>query len=176
MRQSPGQLGAELYPVTPIVRWAGSKRKLLEVLAACVPQTFQTYVEPFAGSACLFFRLCPERALLGDINEELVEFYGALKDQPTELAERVQSMPASSEFYYRLRESKKRSPLTRAARFCYLNRYCYNGVFRTNKAGQFNVPRGVKVGRIPSAEAFYQDAEKGLSAGIRKSGHSTRLS
>ena len=138
--------------IAPLLRWAGSKRKLLPELLACAPQRFRRYVEPFAGSACLFFSLAPERAILGDFNEELIDFYGVVSERPTALFRAVSTFPVSETFYYELREWRP-SQLSRtqaAARFLYLNRFCFNGVYRTNKAGQFNVPFGRKTGTLPT--------------------------
>lgn len=137
----------------PLLRWAGSKRRLLPKLLACAPKSFNTYIEPFAGAACLFLAVHPERAVLGDLNSELIHFYSTLRRSPSELAARVGRMPATAEFYYRLRAKHfVADPVERAARFLYLNRNCFNGVYRTNRSGQFNVPLGSKVGQMPALE------------------------
>jgi DNA adenine methylase len=140
---------------TPMLRWAGSKRKLLPYLLRCVPE-FDRYVEPFAGSACLFFALKPAKALLGDFNEELIQVYETVRDHPKEVGDRLNAMPASADFYYEIRSSpvKRAGYIDRAARFIYLNRYCFNGVYRTNRQGIFNVPRGIRTGRVPSTPMF----------------------
>ena len=114
------------------------------------------YIEPFAGSACFFLALQPRVALLSDMNRELVECYEALRDAPEKIGRAVRSMPRSASFYYRLRS---RDPNTlgrseRAARLIYLNRFCFNGVYRTNRDGQFNVPRGNRTGRLPHLRDF----------------------
>ncbi|MFL9964294.1 Dam family site-specific DNA-(adenine-N6)-methyltransferase [Paraburkholderia sediminicola] len=139
--------------VKPLLRWAGSKRKLLPVLRQYVPTQFSRYVEPFCGSACLFFALSPERGLLGDINPELIHFYKRVRANPNRVGELFHAMPTTERFYYDLRAVSPESlgANDRAARFLYLNRFCFNGVYRTNRAGVFNVPRGVKVGAVPSA-------------------------
>jgi DNA adenine methylase len=135
----------------PFVRWAGSKRALLPALVAAAPR-FVRYVEPFAGSACLFFRLQPARAILSDLNVELINSYEMVRDHPSEVAARLRAMPESTAFYYAIRKSdhNSMSSLERAVRFIYLNRHCFNGVYRTNRNGQFNVPRGTRAGRMPS--------------------------
>ncbi len=133
-----------------MIRWAGSKRKLLPVLLRHAPP-HRRYVEPFAGSACLFFALCPRKALLGDKNSELMQAYRSVRDQPHEVASLLDKMPISEEYYYYLRD-RAAVPATLvegAARFLYLNRFCFNGVYRTNRAGRFNVPRGVRTGSLP---------------------------
>jgi DNA adenine methylase len=135
----------------PIFRWAGSKRKLLPTLRQYIP-SFVRYVEPFAGSACLFFDLLPPRALLGDVNHELIETYTAVRSAPLRVGELVAAMPVSKVFYYELRgkDPEAMSVVERAARFVYLNRFCFNGVYRTNRSGKFNVPRGVRTGSLPT--------------------------
>lgn len=139
-------------------RWAGSKRKLLPYLLRCVPVQYNRYIEPFAGSACLFFALSPKSAILGDFNPELIKTYDALREFPREIAERVHLMPQTHSFYYDLRSQPAATlnTIERAARFMYLNRFCFNGVYRTNRQGHFNVPRGVRTGRIPPKAAFEQ--------------------
>src|SRR5260370_41753763 len=126
------------------LRWAGSKRKLLPILLDAAPKKFDRYVEPFAGSACLFFALGPRRAVLADINEELVNTYRALKTDVEGVIEHLAAFKCSKKEYYLVRsESLLGMPKQRrAARFIYLNRFCFNGLYRTNKQGGFNVPYG----------------------------------
>lgn len=139
----------------PLFRWAGSKRKLLSDLLACMPDKYNRYVEPFAGSACLFFALRPSSAILGDLNRELVASYLTLRSHPILLCRAVSTMPQTKRFYYALRaKGATGDPLLDAARFVYLNRHCFNGVFRTNSRGEFNVPRGNKVGAMPAQQQF----------------------
>lgn len=145
----------EIAPVSPILRWAGSKRKIIPDLLSCVPRDYIRYVEPFAGSACLFFALRPKRAILGDLNQELVAAYDALKSHPVLLHRLVSEMPRTKRFYYALRsKGHTGNSLSDAARFVYLNRHCFNGVYRTNRRGEFNVPRGSRVGAMPDCRQF----------------------
>jgi DNA adenine methylase len=139
----------------PLLRWAGSKRKLLPVLMRCAPRDYLRYIEPFAGSACCFFSLRPRRAVLGDMNSELLETYGTIRAHPSRVAEALHSY-GSPRRYYTIRKLTATSldAIPRAARFVYLNRNCFNGVYRTNRKGHFNVPRGVKTGNPPSARDF----------------------
>lgn len=139
--------------VRPVLRWAGSKSKLIPRLSALIPHIDGRYVEPFAGSACLFFALRPQRALLADINVELVDFYSTVAAHPVRTYQRFASFPKTATFYYRIRSNNPRSldAVERAARFLYLNRYCFNAVYRTNSSGDFNVPRGYRQGRPPTA-------------------------
>ena len=141
----------------PLLRWAGSKRRLVPKLAGYWDSSCQRYIEPFTGSAALFFHLGPEAACLNDINGQLVECYRILAEDPDDLYERVTSISSSEETYYRIRAlaPESLSESDRAARFIYLNRHCFNGIYRTNQRGQFNVPYGAaKAGAVPSIERF----------------------
>ncbi len=154
-------LGSTSVKVDSILRWAGSKRKVLPRLACFWHQHYDRYVEPFAGSASLFFRLQPASAMLGDINSELIESYEVVRESPDRLYNILSAMPVGASSYYKVRQQipSKLSRIARAARFIYLNRHCFNGIFRTNKSGQFNVPfGGLKPGKIPRVETFRQCA------------------
>jgi DNA adenine methylase len=142
----------------PLLRWAGSKRRLLPVLRTCAPAEFDRYIEPFCGSICLFIDLKPSRAVLSDNNPDLIHFYKSLRHRPSHIGKLAASMPLTDSFYYELRalDPNTLSSNDRAARFLYLNRFCFNGVYRTNKAGQFNVPRGKHMGALPSVEEITQ--------------------
>ncbi|HSB09560.1 MAG TPA: Dam family site-specific DNA-(adenine-N6)-methyltransferase, partial [Blastocatellia bacterium] len=143
------------------LRWAGSKRKLLPVLLDLVPLQFDRYVEPFAGSACLFFSLQPGRAILSDINDELISTYREVTLRTEEVIGYLSALELTKDAYYRVRAVNPydlSGPL-RAARFIYLNRLCFNGLYRTNKRGEFNVPfGGYRCGPIPSADSLRTSA------------------
>jgi len=143
-------------PLAPLVRWAGSKRRLLPSLLKEVPPTFGTYYEPFAGSACLYLSLRPTRAVLGDINEGLMEAYRLLKSRPTLLHSKLSLLPSSRQYYKRLRNCRpgNMTSTERAVRFLYLNRHCFNGVYRENRKGRFNVPFGSKIPALHSHKQF----------------------
>lgn len=96
--QPPSKSGA-----TPVLRWSGSKAKLVSVLQKCAPTEFGTYIEPFAGSACLFFKIRPTSAILGDINPAVTEVYEAIRDDPLEIHRHLASIPPSAEAYYTIR-------------------------------------------------------------------------
>jgi DNA adenine methylase len=134
--------GTNATPLNPILRWAGSKRKVLPVLSQFWRPDFKRYVEPFAGSASLFFRLQPARALLGDINRGLIETYKVICERPDDVYNGVARIPGNETRYYQLRrQDPEQLPLLdRAIRFVYLNRFCFNGILRTNTQGHFNVP------------------------------------
>jgi DNA adenine methylase len=150
--------------MTPFLRWAGSKRQLLPVLTDIIGDEFDRYVEPFAGSACVFFELLPEKALLGDINPELMHTYLEMKYRVAQVIERLSDWRKSKKRYLELRslDPESLSGPARAARFIYLNRCCFNGLYRTNRQGRFNVPYGAKrSGKIPKADRL-QSASKAL--------------
>lgn len=152
-----GRFRVPADPVTPIFRWAGSKRKTLSVLAEYWNPTYSRYVEPFAGSAALFFRLQPQKAILGDINQNLIEAYEVIRDNPDEIYEAVRAITRSKTQYYCVRNKNpnRMKPFGRAVRFVYLNRYCFNGIYRTNRDGQFNVPYAhIKPGVLPPISDF----------------------
>jgi DNA adenine methylase len=138
----------------PFLRWAGSKRKQLGRLGSFWSPAHARYVEPFAGSACLFFELAPQTAILGDNNSALIELYRVVRDEPKKVFRRLCRIGRDSDTYYRWRRMKpaQLDRETRAVRFLYLNRNCFNGIFRTNVKGEFNVPMGVRPGEYFSEE------------------------
>jgi len=127
-----------------IIRWAGSKRQVLAKLRPYWPDASTRYIEPFAGSACSFFALQPKSAILGDLNKELIQTYMALRRDASLVLECFKRFPRSKEEYYKVRalSPSTLSSAEVAARFLYLNRYCFNGLYRTNLEGGFNVPYG----------------------------------
>jgi DNA adenine methylase len=140
----------------PFLRWAGSKRKQIKRLGAFwSPERHDRYIEPFAGSACLFFSLAPPWAILGDTNKELIEVYRVVRECPNQLYKRLCDIQRDQETYkhWRDRDPHSLDRETRALRFLYLNRNCFNGIYRTNLDGQFNVPMGRKVG------AYFSEAD-----------------
>lgn len=136
------------------LRWAGSKRKLLPTLTRLAPPKFNRYIEPFCGSLCLFAALKPSSALVGDINVELVNFYRMIAWRPRAIATAAHALSDDEATYYELRslDPCAMGSQARAVRFLYLNRFCFNGVYRTNRKGQFNVPRGKHMGGIPTVQ------------------------
>jgi len=142
----------------PILRWAGSKRKLLPILLRATPPKYQRYFEPFLGSGCLFFALHPRRAIIGDLNSDLMTAYLALQQHPRLLHKRVESFRLNRRSYYALRDSSSNSDdtIADAARFIALNRHCFNGLYRANSAGKFNVPFGTRHGIVPTEAAFFR--------------------
>lgn len=154
---------------SPIIRWAGSKRKLLPVLVASIPSHFRTYFEPFAGSACLFFAIKPPVAVLGDINQDLVQTYHTVRLHPWLVARKLLTLSKTADTYYdiRARLPTEVDLINRATYFIFLNRCCFNGVYRTNRKGHFNVPYGIRTGDFPSSRAFYRCSVALRAAKIR---------
>ncbi len=149
--------------VEPFLRWAGSKRRLIPKLARYWSSSYKRYVEPFMGSACLFFSLRPRRALLGDINADLVNCFEAVRDHPLATYRAISRIPVSEESYYRLRKTRYRESqrIERAARFIYLNRYCFNGLYRTNLRGEFNVPfSSSRNGQLPQYDYLREVSDR----------------
>jgi DNA adenine methylase len=142
----------------PFLRWAGSKRRLVSVLQNFWTSKHDRYVEPFVGSACLFFALKPRRAILGDLNQELIATYLEVKYRVDDVLKRLSRIPPSDRDAYKKLRALDPVGLTsaqRAARFIYLNRFCFNGIYRTNLAGQFNVPfSGDRCGSLPKPDIF----------------------
>jgi len=145
----------------PIIRWAGSKRKLLPELVKRVPLEYERYIEPFCGSACLFFELPAKKAILSDINEELINTYKQLK-KDKDIRDKLIAIPVSKDDYYKYRaiDPVSLSKLEQAIRFLYLNRYCFNGIYRTNQSGKFNVPMGSRTGGFPDGKTFESARKK----------------
>lgn len=150
-------------PLEPLIRWAGSKKKLIPLLKANTPKTFNKYVEPFCGSACLYFSLRPTKAVLSDINKELIISYKTIKKDSKKITQRLLGVEKCKTEYLRLRELDPSTldEIERSYRFIYLNRFCFNGVYRTNREGKFNVPMGTKTGNLPTP-AKISDCAKAL--------------
>jgi DNA adenine methylase len=141
----------------PILRWAGSKKRSLTHLLEYSPQNFNKYIEPFAGSACLFFNLTPNRAVLGDTNPHLMQFYSVAARHPSRVYNAFSIIKRNASTYYSIRDlyPNERSTIKRAAYFFFLNRNCFNGIFRVNRNGRFNVPfSNSRVPDYPSKDTF----------------------
>ncbi|ROP77159.1 DNA adenine methylase [Stenotrophomonas rhizophila] len=151
------QIGGVGPPLlVPPLKWAGGKRWFVARHLDLVPDRFERYIEPFLGSGALFFALRPAAALLSDLNSDLINLYSCIRDCPIELSKllaRHQRLH-SAEHYYRVRAQQLRSPLTQAARFLYLNRTCWNGLYRVNRQGKFNVPIGSKTSVVLESDDF----------------------
>ena len=130
----------------PFLKWAGGKRWLVKSQFLPEIGSFFRYLEPFLGSAAMFFHMRPASALLSDINPELIETYKVIKESAQSVLEVLYEHQAAhnNSYYYKIRESLPQNPAERAARFIYLNRTCWNGLYRVNRAGKFNVPIGTR--------------------------------
>lgn len=139
------KLEKETYP---IVKWVGGKRQLMFELLKNMPKSCNRYFEPFIGGGALFFELQPENAYISDMNEELINLYSVVRDNVYELISDLNKHEVSKEYFLEIRnldrtdEYKNLSNVQRASRFIYLNRTCFNGLYRVNSQGQFNVPYG----------------------------------
>jgi len=128
----------------PFLKWAGGKTRLLRILRRAVPNGFNRYFEPFLGGGALFFDLAPRVAILSDSNSDLILCYRVVRDSSEALLEQLTQLRVSETEFYRMRSTNPSSlsDIERAARFIYLNKTCYNGVYRVNKNGDFNTPFG----------------------------------
>lgn len=126
----------------PFLKWAGSKRYLLKHIVGAIPQTFNTYREPFLGGGSVFFLLKPESAVLSDTNEDLINTYSALRDNADSLFDYIIPLKPNKTTYYKIRGKRSKGKYKRAAEFIYINKTCWNGLYRVNSKGIFNVPYG----------------------------------
>ena len=156
--QNESMQQSQFNMTAPMIRWAGSKRQTVSVLSSYWKDSYKTYFEPFLGSGVLFFHLAPKSAVIGDINEDLMQAYSEVRNNLDGFLVALKSLKRGSRSRYNYLRSADPSglePSERAARFVYLNRYCFNGIYRVNRSGQFNVPYGGKgVGPMPSEEHF----------------------
>lgn len=130
----------------PFLKWAGGKRWLTQRFPGLIPTDIKNYFEPFLGSGAVYFHVRPSSGTISDLNEDLVATYKALRDDPLSVQSLLEkhSKKHSDQYYYEVRASNPTKLPSRAARLIYLNRTCWNGLYRVNKSGQFNVPRGTK--------------------------------
>jgi DNA adenine methylase len=149
----------------PLVKWAGGKRSVLAQLRPYTPPDFRTFYEPFFGGGAFFFALSPmpEKAVVGDANCELVDLYRAVRDDAEGVMAALDALSPHAgieDYYYYVRDQDPAtlSPVDRAARFIYLNKTCYNGLYRVNRSGKFNVP----FGRYATAPRLYDPANVAL--------------
>lgn len=136
--------------VSPILKWVGGKRQLLDSIEPLIPPC-STYYEPFIGGGAVFFSRQPDKAVINDSNPELINVYLTIKNEPEALIEKLKEHKANSseEYYYAVRALDRDKSIfvnmtnvERAARIIYLNKTCYNGLFRVNSSGEFNSPWG----------------------------------
>lgn len=135
--------------VMPVVKWVGGKRQLLSVLMPLFPARFTTYCEPFLGGGAVLFGQQPQKAIVNDINHDLIQMYEVIRDDIENLIIELEKHKNESKYFYKVRDWDRDrvkynnlSRVERAARIIYLNKTCYNGLFRVNNAGEFNTPFG----------------------------------
>jgi DNA adenine methylase len=142
--QVPRAVPSERVRARPFLKWVGGKGRLIVQLRPHLPAPFKRYFEPFAGGAALFFALAPSRASLTDVNAELIDCYRTVRDRVDDVIVALRRHRYAPEHYYRVRAldpARLKLP-ERAARTIYLNKTGYNGLYRVNRAGKFNVPMG----------------------------------
>ncbi len=146
--QAPRQARRSASSPGPIVKWAGGKTRILDELLARQPERYRRYYEPFLGGGAMFFRLEPQRAAISDLNDDLMNTYRCVAWHVEAVVRRLRTHQRnhSQEYYYQTRErwnqGRIRSDVVRAATFIYLNKTCFNGLYRVNSRGHFNVPMG----------------------------------
>jgi len=155
----------------PFLKWVGGKRWLVANYEKYIPLEFDRYIEPFLGGGALFFYLQPDCAVLGDINKDLIETYESVRNNWKAVVQHLErhNKRHSEDYYYKIRANKPKLKYERAARFIYLNRTCWNGLYRVNLNGDFNVPIGTKTDVLYENDNFQQ-----LSSVLKKATlHST---
>lgn len=145
-RGFPKGAGVTSRGLKPFLKWAGGKRWLFESGQFTLPQFSGKYIEPFLGGGAVFFSALPNNAVLSDANGRLIELYSAIKERPFEFDRKMREHAQfhSREYYYYMRSQDFFDGVLRAAQFLYLNRTCWNGLYRENLRGEFNVPIGTK--------------------------------
>lgn len=143
--------------IVPFLKWAGGKRWLMSRTdGKFAPKKFNTYLEPFLGSGASYFKLRPEKAILSDVNEDLINTYQAIKEDWKKVQKNLEEYQRlhCKDFYYQVRDQESRNLFKTATRFIYLNRTCWNGLYRENLKGKFNVPIGTKNSVILETDNF----------------------
>lgn len=152
---APAQASSK-KPLIPFLKWAGGKRWFTLRYLNMVPVSYEWYIEPFLGSGAMFFALQPKKAIISDINCDLINCFVAVRDNSQSIVEQLHSHHAShcKQYYYRTRSSKPDDPTERAAWLIYLNRTCWNGLYRVNRRNEFNVPIGSKSNVVLPTDDF----------------------
>ncbi len=158
-------------PLVPFLKWAGGKRWFVHNYSDLFPKNYRRYIEPFLGAGSVFFYLQPESALLGDTNSELIQAYKGIRQDwrkvQNSLIYRQREHNADPAYYYRVREMNPTAEVQRASRLIYLNRTCFNGIYRVNLKGKFNVPRGSKDSVLLDSDNFEAMSELLQKADLR---------
>jgi DNA adenine methylase len=156
--------------VHPFIKWLGGKRWLIANYRHIFPVGYNHYFEPFLGGGSAFFALMPLQATISDINGELINTYRVMARKPTQLRKQLiqHQEHHSVDYYYFVRANVPNDTIERAARFLYLNRACFNGMYRVNRLGEFNVPIGTKLQFIDDVANFEEYSEALHNVHIRK--------
>lgn len=135
--------------VMPVVKWVGGKRQLLSEITPLLPKRISTYCEPFLGGGAVLFSLQPSKAIVNDVNTDLITVYEVIRDNIDELINSLKKHQNTSEYFYMIRDIdrdkeqyRNLSKIEKASRLLYLNKTCFNGLFRVNSSGEFNSPFG----------------------------------
>lgn len=134
--------------VVPFLKWVGGKRQLLSSINQHIPNKISTYYEPFIGGGAIFFHNQPKKAIINDLNSELINVYKVIRDSPNELIEDLKTHKNEANYFYEIRaldrspEYSDLSNIKKASRIIFLNKTCYNGLYRVNNSGEFNSPFG----------------------------------
>lgn len=155
--------------IAPFLKWAGGKRWFVKRHTNLLPKAFNRYIEPFLGGGSVFFHLQPRQASLGDTNPDLIAAYCGIKQNWKGLVRSLQdhSLQHSDEHFYSVRDLHPLDVISRASRMIYLNRTCFNGIYRVNLRGEFNVPRGTKDAVLLETDRFDKIAQLLEGADIR---------
>jgi DNA adenine methylase len=144
-----GDLMKKNPSAAPVVKWVGGKRQLLPEILLHMPDKFSTYYEPFLGGGAVLFNIQPRKAIVNDINEELINVYKVIRDDVEALIKDLKKHKNEAGYFYEIREKdrdkekyKLLSNIQKASRILFLNKTCYNGLFRVNQEGEFNAPFG----------------------------------
>jgi DNA adenine methylase len=134
--------------IAPFLKWVGGKRQIIETIQMYLPKKFTAYYEPFIGGGALLFHLQPSKAVINDFNEELINVYRVIKTNPGELVQDLKKHTNTAGYFYKIRSVdrdkafEKFTAVQRASRIIYLNKTCFNGLYRVNSLGYFNTPFG----------------------------------
>lgn len=134
--------------VAPFLKWVGGKRQLMNTITQHIPTQISTYYEPFVGGGAVLFNNQPKKAVISDLNSELINVYKVIKEFPNELIEDLKTHKNEADYFYETRALDRSSQysdlssIKKASRVIFLNKTCYNGLYRVNNAGEFNSPFG----------------------------------
>lgn len=153
-----GKVEVDEQKAKPFLRWAGGKKWLHKHINSLLPTAgFNNYHEPFLGGGAMFFCIQPKNhAFLSDVNEDLISTYQALKEEPNEIVKELRKYKNEEAFYYDMREKKFTNPIRLAAKFIYLNQTSFNGIYRVNLKGEYNVPYGYRTKDFIDVENLLQ--------------------